>query len=126
MHISKFQLFNYKSFQDSGLLEFTQGINIIVGQNNAGKTALLEALTLNFQDIPHRSIETLKSPLSTLDNTRSTSKLYLYLKKEELRLMINQYLPLLIPTESCRKEVRNLLNYCLDVCMKIIYFIQKQ
>jgi AAA15 family ATPase/GTPase len=66
MHISKFQLFNYKSFQDSGLLEFTQGINIIVGQNNAGKTALLEALTLNFSDVPHRSIKTLNNPLSTL------------------------------------------------------------
>ena len=100
MHISKFQLFNYKSFQDSGLLEFTQGINIIVGQNNAGKTALLEALTLNFGDVPHRSIKTLKTPLSTLDNTLSKSKIYIYLEKKELRLMIDQYLPLIIPMEA--------------------------
>jgi len=100
MHISKFQLFNYKSFQDSGLLEFTQGINIIVGQNNAGKTALLEALTLNFGDVPHRSIKTLKTPLSTLDNTLSKSKIYIYLEKKELRLMIDQHLPLLIPMEA--------------------------
>jgi AAA15 family ATPase/GTPase len=58
MYLSKFQLFNYKSFLDSGLLEFTYGINIIVGQNNSGKTALLEALTLNFDNVPHRSIKT--------------------------------------------------------------------
>jgi predicted ATPase len=100
MHTSKFQLFNYKSFQDSGLLEFTPGINIIVGQNNAGKTALLEALTLNFGDVPHRSIKTLKTPLSTLDNTLSKSKIYIYLEKKELRLMIDQHLPLLIPMEA--------------------------
>ncbi|MGB3420827.1 MAG: AAA family ATPase [Dolichospermum sp.] len=90
MYLSKFQLFNYKSFQDSGLLEFTPGINIIVGQNNAGKTALLEALTLNFSDVPHRSIKTLKTPLSTLDNTLSKSKIYIYLEKKELRLMIDR------------------------------------
>jgi AAA15 family ATPase/GTPase len=50
MYLSKFQLFNYKSFLDSGLLDFTPVINIIVGQNNSGKTALLEALALNFDD----------------------------------------------------------------------------
>jgi predicted ATPase len=58
MYISRFQLFNYKSFRDSGALEFKPGINIIVGANNAGKTALLEALTLSFEDIPHRSLKT--------------------------------------------------------------------
>ncbi|MBE9126567.1 MULTISPECIES: AAA family ATPase [unclassified Coleofasciculus] len=62
MYISKFQLFNYKSFRDSDLLEFTPGINIIVGANNSGKTALLEALTLSFEDVPHRSVKTLPSP----------------------------------------------------------------
>lgn len=59
MYLSKFQLFKYKSFLDSCLLEFTPGINIVVGQNNAGKTALLEALSLNFDNILHRSIKTL-------------------------------------------------------------------
>jgi predicted ATPase len=58
MYISRFQLLNYKSFQDSGVLEFQPGINIIVGANNSGKTALLEALSLSFKDIPHRSLKT--------------------------------------------------------------------
>ena len=114
MHISKFQLFNYKSFQDSGLLEFTQGINIIVGQNNAGKTALLEALTLNFGDVPHRSIKTLKTPLSTLDNTLSKSKIYIYLEKKELRLMIDQYLPLIIPMEANGEQAEKTVNKFIE------------
>lgn len=65
MYISRFQLLNYKSFRDSRVLEFQPGINIIVGANNSGKTALLEALTLNFKTSPHRSIETLPQPYST-------------------------------------------------------------
>jgi len=40
------------------VLEFQPGINIIVGANNSGKTALLEALSLSFKDIPHRSLKT--------------------------------------------------------------------
>jgi hypothetical protein len=65
MYISRFQLLNYKSFRDSRVLEFQPGINIIVRANNSGKTALLEALTLNFKTSPHRSIETLPQPYST-------------------------------------------------------------
>jgi predicted ATPase len=60
MYISKFQVFNYKSFKDSTLLEFKPGINIIIGQNNAGKTAFLEALELGFSDHPHKNIRKLQ------------------------------------------------------------------
>ena len=41
------------------MLEFQPGINIIVGANNSGKTALLEALSLNFENKSHRSLKTL-------------------------------------------------------------------
>src|ERR1700730_2696348 len=58
MYISHFQVRNYKSFREPAALEFTQGFNIVSGQNNAGKTALLEALGLNFTVNPHRSIKT--------------------------------------------------------------------
>ena len=48
MYISKFQILNFKSYRDSTEIEFKPGFNIITGKNNAGKTALLEALTLRF------------------------------------------------------------------------------
>ena len=83
MYISRFQLLNYKSFQDSGVLEFQPGINIIVGANNSGKTALLEALSLSFETSPHRSIETLPQPNSTLIR-ESTAKLTLIFTKAEI------------------------------------------
>ncbi|WRH65676.1 MAG: AAA family ATPase [Planktothrix sp. GU0601_MAG3] len=57
MYISKFRVFNYKSFKDSTLLEFKPGINIIIGQNNVGKTAFLEALELNVDNTPHKNVK---------------------------------------------------------------------
>lgn len=88
MYISKFRVFNYKSFKDSTLLEFKPGINIIIGQNNAGKTAFLEALGLNFKNNAHRNIRKLQpqkkgefipsTDLSTVDVTLNFSKIDLY------------------------------------------------
>jgi len=92
MYLSKFQLFNYKSFLDSGLLEFTPGINIIVGQNNSGKTALLEALTMNFPNEPHRSIKTLPYLSSRIDE-KSKIEISLTFQKDEFRALIDQLLP---------------------------------
>jgi AAA15 family ATPase/GTPase len=92
MYLSKFQLFNYKSFLDSGRLEFTPGINIIVGQNNSGKTALLEALALNFDNVPHRSIKTLPDPSSRIDE-KSNIEISLTFHKDEFRALINQFPP---------------------------------
>lgn len=57
MYISSFQVKNYKSFRESSTLKFTTGFNLIVGQNNAGKTALLEALTTDFSSKPYRSLK---------------------------------------------------------------------
>jgi hypothetical protein len=62
MYIRRFRLVNYKSYSDSGEIEFEPGFNVITGQNNAGKTALLEALTLQFSGIPHRTIRTIPYP----------------------------------------------------------------
>jgi len=88
MYISRFQLLNYKSFQDSGVLEFQPGINIIVGANNSGKTALLEALSLSFETSPHRTIETFPQPNST-PNRESTAKLTLIFTKAEIHRLFD-------------------------------------
>lgn len=55
MYISSFQLSNYKSYYNSELLALSAGINLIVGPNHVGKTALLEGLRLNFEVNPYRS-----------------------------------------------------------------------
>lgn len=55
MYIASVQISNYKSYYESSELALRPGINIIAGQNNAGKTALLEALSLATTTRPHRS-----------------------------------------------------------------------
>jgi predicted ATPase len=62
MYIAKFKIQNYKSYLASEEIELTPGFNVIVGQNNAGKTALVEALSLQFGNKPHLSTKTSPSP----------------------------------------------------------------
>lgn len=59
MHISRFKVTNYKSYRDPAAVEFTPGINVVVGQNNAGKTALIEALATFPLQNPHSSPRTI-------------------------------------------------------------------
>ena len=62
MYISKFQVTNFKSYRDSTEIELKPGFNVVTGQNSAGKTALLEALTLKFSASPNRSLRTIPVP----------------------------------------------------------------
>jgi predicted ATP-dependent endonuclease of OLD family len=47
MHITSMRIENYKSYHDSGEIPLTNGFNVIVGANNAGKTAFVETLNYN-------------------------------------------------------------------------------
>jgi ABC-type cobalamin/Fe3+-siderophores transport system ATPase subunit len=54
MRVKSIRIQNYKSFEDASLT-FLPGFNVVVGQNNSGKTALLEALdTPRFENKPHK------------------------------------------------------------------------
>lgn len=69
MYISSFRVSNYKSFHESEVVQFGPGFNLIVGANNAGKTALLEALSLRGGSNPHRSPKTVPFPDANPDST---------------------------------------------------------
>lgn len=58
MYFNEIEIENYKCFKDKVTLKLEQGINVIIGKNNVGKTALIEALSLQFPDKPHYSVET--------------------------------------------------------------------
>jgi len=91
MHISKFRVLNYKSFFDSGEIDLQPGINIITGQNNAGKTALIQALSLKFDSNLHRSSKSLPSVLSNPVG-QSEINVEIDLSKEELETYIFDYM----------------------------------
>jgi predicted ATPase len=55
MIIQSASIKNYKSFFESEKLELRTGFNILVGQNDAGKSACLEVLSMRAGDRPHLS-----------------------------------------------------------------------
>jgi len=69
--IKSFKIENYKSFDNSGLRDLGRGINVVIGQNHSGKTALLGALARRFRAIPHKSSRLRRTeapnPISVLD-----------------------------------------------------------
>ena len=87
MYIAKFRLYNYKCFRDSGEIELTPGMNIIVGQNNSGKTALLEALSLYITDKPHKSIKVSPSRKTQIEPA-SVAEYELSIEKKELKNLL--------------------------------------
>ena len=56
MYVTSLKIENYKSFWQSELIPLERGLNLIVGQNDSGKTAILEALLPNTGANPHRSM----------------------------------------------------------------------
>jgi putative ATP-dependent endonuclease of OLD family len=46
MHISKIIISNFKSYREPFHLELNKGLNILVGNNETGKSTILEAIHL--------------------------------------------------------------------------------
>jgi predicted ATPase len=67
MYVRELRVRNYKCFADTGTLLLSPTFNIALGQNDVGKSALLEAATLTVQSKPHRSLTTAKYPSAVLD-----------------------------------------------------------
>ena len=53
MQISKINIENYKCFEGKFSVAFNQGVNIIVGDNEAGKSTILEAINLALTGVLH-------------------------------------------------------------------------
>lgn len=87
MRICSFKIRNYKSFLEPRELALEEGFNLIVGQNNVGKTALLEALTLSFFGKSHRSQLTARTP-TTLIDPLSSARVKLAVSGAELRELL--------------------------------------
>jgi predicted ATP-dependent endonuclease of OLD family len=50
MHLRQLDVEGFKSFGNPFVIEFHPGLNILVGENGAGKTGVISALRQLFQD----------------------------------------------------------------------------
>ena len=55
MYISELQFKNFRCFQNTSI-QFREGLNVIIGENNAGKTTILKALDLVFNSTKSRRL----------------------------------------------------------------------
>jgi predicted ATPase len=118
MKIVRFRLVNYKSFLDSGEFNLTGGFNVIVGQNNVGKTALLEGLGLGFGSQPHQSLTTKPHPSFSASSV-SHAEVTFELTKFEFLALAKVHLPRFYihfgnnenPEEACER----FLNFPKDL-----------
>jgi AAA ATPase domain len=74
---------NYKCHFDTGEIPFGGRFTVIVGQNSAGKTALLEALNpRTFRNLPHRTPQ--RGPFPQITNPKSEIEYAVSLAGREL------------------------------------------
>jgi hypothetical protein len=93
MRYSSFQVINYKSYIDSQEVKLSPGYNIIVGQNNSGKTALAQALSLKLTINPHRSLITVPYPNAPLRSPVSSVRISFEIGSDELRRLLSDQIP---------------------------------
>jgi hypothetical protein len=62
MHITEFSIKNYKSFLETQAVSLGRRLSIVIGQNDSGKSALIEAVSTRFSTMPHRSLATVPAP----------------------------------------------------------------
>jgi len=82
------QVLNYKSFRDSGEITLDARFNVIVGKNDAGKSAFVEALSLQAQSKPHRTHSIVPEPGSPT-NSKSLTIFSIYLTPEDLTKLLS-------------------------------------
>jgi AAA15 family ATPase/GTPase len=70
MRLRRICIHNFASFGDTGWIDFSPKINLIVGQNNSGKSALLRTLDKTLSDDRHRNLqhyEAIRLPLPLVE-----------------------------------------------------------
>jgi energy-coupling factor transporter ATP-binding protein EcfA2 len=103
------QVKNFKGFKDSGFVEFSPHFTVIVGQNNSGKTAIIEALKLSgAENSPYR--EKGKAEDYELD-PYSLIKSSQYLTKQDIvRAALKNDATIYVPSSTDAAPFLNALN----------------
>lgn len=127
MQFQTVQVLNYKSFRDSGEITLDAGFNVIVGKNDAGKSGLVEALSLQAQNKPHRSQLTVPERGSPTDpNSLTIFSIYLTPKDStELLSRFSQICFPYNPQDNLQEEVQTAFNRFQDAIVQGGKFIIK-
>lgn len=55
MYIKKLTIKNFRTFDEEGVtLQFNKGVNAIIGENNSGKSAVMDAIRIAFSTVTYK------------------------------------------------------------------------
>jgi AAA15 family ATPase/GTPase len=91
MHYSRIHVHNYKSFLNTGEIKILKGINLIIGQNNVGKTALLELLSGSVSSKPHLNKEQKPRQTTEIKNNGWNNCSQISVSPQELSHLVEDY-----------------------------------
>lgn len=114
MKIKEIRIRNYKSWNDSNLITLADGLNVIVGQNNAGKTAFLEALSLNRGGVPHKTLKSKPEFDSYIDNNAFIDITFQFGPNELFRAALGLHHDFFIPLPEDKQPVGTALTHVIQ------------
>src|SRR5690606_33660961 len=88
MFLQKFQIKNFRAIHDLEL-HFNKGLNIIIGENNSGKSAIIDALRIclsyakQWRDVRIRNAEDFFLDVTEITDTVDPIEFHLFFKVEE-------------------------------------------
>jgi hypothetical protein len=100
MRLKSVRVTGYKSFADA-TIELRPGFNVITGRNNSGKTALLEAISLSFQDKRRLSLDVLPTRTSAQPNPPRV-EVVARMEASELKSLMPKLTELQVPEPATR------------------------
>lgn len=119
MKVLTARITNYKSYLDSGEIEFDSGMNVVVGKNDAGKSAFIEALSLAFTAKPHRS-QTTAPAISSQVRPSSEVEMLFQLTPADAKVYLAQYAGLSFALDQqLHPQAQALANAALNVPFKL-------
>lgn len=117
MKVQSVHIRHYKSFRDSNEVNLDPVFNIIVGENNAGKTAFVEALSLKYSPKVHRTLQTAPTPTAS-DIGSSEVKLTVQFEGGELSEMLRSMGTVFVPVSV--GNLQEALPYAQQLLKKVI------
>jgi predicted ATP-dependent endonuclease of OLD family len=153
LYLSKIEIINFRNFK-SNTIDFSPGMNVIIGHNNAGKTNLINALQFIFNhrsnrprilvDDFNKEYEDFATPPEITitvtitehnDSKDDKNVVYDWLVKQDTpykaKLSFNYYLPKGDDYDSYQQDIENCMNddgnYDREKCWQLIskYYIAK-
>lgn len=117
MRLKNATVSNYKSFLNPTPITLQPGFNVILGKNDAGKSALLEALSLTFSDKPHRSVSTAPTRDTTI-RARPKVDLVFELESNDIHSALRMKDAFLLPNTSAFTNTSQADLTTLNECVR--------